>query len=393
MVLYWQKNMIISEILRKLKFLWFIGVLCACDSESTVHNDIKKEAIIPIDTVMIDPGDQLIFPYIVSSRSFFTENKRFLFNFNDFDHSLEKIDLDKLELTNKYPFEKEGPNGTGEYVDYLVPLDSGKLLVQTSNRAGIFDYNGNKLGEFDPLLEGTSLMHVDRKVFLPVKSSGDRIYGLLYDNAANTSDLGYYNPAIEEFSTLPLAEAFRHADFNLVHINGNARRTSAPSFIMQTYNENKMVLGSTVSSSLFILDPETRQLAKKEYNLSLTANEKKGVYSVETEDEAAFQRLYVKLNEEVTFGPLLWDFGSERYYRFFYELTFPSELAPGRFPKAVSSAIYLLVLDKELNLINEMPIPQLKYTPNFSFAKDGKIWMFENVEDEMGFVRIAISDL
>lgn len=393
MALYWQKNMIISEILRKLKFLWFIGVLCACDSESTVHNDIKKEAIISIDTVMIDPGDQLIFPYIISSRSFFTENKRFLFNFNDFDHSIEKIDLDKLELTDKYPFEKEGPNGTGEYVDYLVPLDSGKLLVQTSNRAGIFDYNGNKLGEFDPLLEGTSLMHVDRKVFQPVSAVGGRIYGRIVDHAANTSDLGYYNPALEEFSTLPLAEAYRHADFNLVHINGNARRTSAPSFIMHTYNENKMVMGSTVSSSLFILDPETRQLAKKEYNLSLTANEKKGVYSLETEDEAAFQRLYVKLNEEVTFGPLLWDSRSERYYRFFYELTFPSEHPPGRFPKAVSSAIYLLVLDKELNLINEMPIPQLKYSPYFSFAKDGRIWIFENVEDEMGFVRIAISDL
>lgn len=382
--------MVISKFYRKFSYLCFIGTLWACDNKSTVRQDLEREAIISIDTVMIDPGDQLIFPYIVSSRSFFTENKRFLFNFNDFDHSLEKIDLDKIELTDKYPFEKDGPNGTGEYVDYLVPVDSGKLLVQTSNRAGIFDYNGNKLGEFDPLLEGTSLMHVDRKVFQPVSAVGGRIYGRIVDHAANTSDLGYYNPAIEEFSTLPLAEAFRHADFNLVHINGNARRTSAPSFIMQTYNENKMVLGSTVSSRLFILDPETRQLAKKEYNLSLTANEKEGVYSLKTEDEAAFQRLYVKLNEEVTFGPLLWDSGTERYYRFFYELTFPSEHAPGRFPKAVSSAIYLLVLDKELNLINEMPIPQLKYMPNFSFAKDGRVWIFENVEDEMGFVRLSV---
>lgn len=382
--------MVISKFFRKFSYLCFIGTLWACDNPAIVRQGLEREAIISIDTVMIDPGDQLVFPYVVEERSFFTEDNRYLFNFNDFDHSLEKIDLDKLELTDKYPFEKEGPNGTGEYVDYLVPLDSGKLLIQTSNRAGIFDYNGNKLGEFDPLLEGTSLMHVDRKVFLPVKSSGGRIYGLLYDNAANTSEVGYFNPSREEFSTLSLAEAFRHADFNLVHINGNARRTSAPSFIMHTYNQNKMVLGSTVSSSLFIFDSDTEQLLEREYNLTLTANEKKGVYSLKTEDEDAFQRSYVALHEEVTFGPLLWDSASERYYRFFYELTFPSEHPPGRFPKAVSSAIYLLVLDKELNLINEMPIPQLKYTPNFSFAKDGRIWMFENMEDEMGFVRLSV---
>ena len=386
--------MVISKFFRKFSYLCFIGTLWACDNPAILRQDLEREAIISIDTVMIDPGDQLIFPYIISSRSFFTENKRFLFNFNDFDHSLEKIDLDKLELTEKYPFEKEGPNGTGNYVDYLVPLDSGKLLIQTSNQAGIFDWVGKKLGEFAPLMEGASMMRFDRKIFLPVTSSGDRIYGLLYDNAANTSEVGYFSRIKDEFSTIPLAEEFRHHDFILEHREGDTRRRFAPEFTIQSFHkENKMVVGSMVSSSLFVFDSDTEQLLKREFNLTLTANEKKGVYSLETEDEDAFQRSYVALYEEVTFGPLLWDSGSERYYRFFYELTFPSEHPPGRFPKAVSSAIYLLVLDKELNLINEMPMPQLKYTPNFSFAKDGKVWIFDNVEDEMGFVRLSISDL
>jgi len=48
-----------------------------------------------------------------------------------------------------------------------------------------------------------------------------------------------------------------------------------------------------------------------------------------------------------------------------------------------------MILDKELNLFNEFSIPQLTNIPYFSFAKDGKIWIFENIEDEMGFVRLS----
>gem|GEM_PF-5462918 len=77
-----------------------------------------------------------------------------------------------------------------------------------------------------------------------------------------------------------------------------------------------MVFGSSVSSTLYFFDPQTRQLAKKECNVSLTANEKKGVYRLETENETVFQRSYVALWEEVTFGPLLWDAETERYFRF-----------------------------------------------------------------------------
>ena len=71
---------------------------------------------------MIDSGDQLIYPYEIASRSFFTDNNRYLFNFNDFDHTLEKIDLDKLELVDKYPFEKKVPMARGNMWTIWSPL-------------------------------------------------------------------------------------------------------------------------------------------------------------------------------------------------------------------------------------------------------------------------------
>ncbi|WP_158859010.1 DUF4221 family protein [Lunatibacter salilacus] len=90
----------ISAIL--ILFTLFIS---ACETASTKTSGPSESSLV-IDTVLIDPGDQLVFPYLIAERSFFTENSRYLFNFNDFDHTLEKIDLDKLELTEKHPFDK-----------------------------------------------------------------------------------------------------------------------------------------------------------------------------------------------------------------------------------------------------------------------------------------------
>lgn len=96
-------------MINRINFSIFLGfIITACGTASTQEGATISGSDFSMDSVIIYRGDQLIFPYIVTARSFFTENKRFLFNFNDFDHSLEKIDLDKLELTDKYPFAKDG---------------------------------------------------------------------------------------------------------------------------------------------------------------------------------------------------------------------------------------------------------------------------------------------
>jgi hypothetical protein len=65
----------------------------------------------------------------------------------------------------------------------------------------------------------------------------------------------------------------------------------------------------------------------------------------------------------------------------------------------IKSNIYLTALDKDLNLLGEILVPQLTKKPAkpFSekfprhFAKDGKIWIYENINDEMGFVVLTMS--
>lgn len=83
--------------------------------------------------------------------------------------------------------------------------------------------------------------------------------------------------------------------------------------------------------------------------------------------------------------PPIWDRKNQVFYRFSYqEFAFESKIKEN-----VKSKVYLTVLDKDLNQLGETLVPQLIKKPAKHFAKDGKIWIYENVEDELGFVRLA----
>ncbi|NHE55379.1 hypothetical protein [Cyclobacterium plantarum] len=55
------------------------------------------------------------------------------------------------------------------------------------------------------------------------------------------------------------------------------------------------------------------------------------------------------------------------------------------------AAVFLSVLTKDFSLIAEYHFQSMDARPPFHFSKDGKLWLFENLEDEMGFVRMDIT--
>ncbi|WP_194976759.1 hypothetical protein [Aquiflexum lacus] len=46
-------------------------------------------------------------------------------------------------------------------------------------------------------------------------------------------------------------------------------------------------------------------------------------------------------------------------------------------------------MDEDFNLLGESDLSHLGSVPTFAFVKDGKIWYYVNVDDELGFVRMA----
>ncbi|WP_373523557.1 DUF4221 family protein, partial [Aquiflexum sp.] len=72
-------------------------------------------------------------------------DEKYLFNFNEDDHTLERINLDELRLEEKLPFEKEGPNGTGHSVGRIKVLSKSQILINAMNHCTLFSFEGEKL--------------------------------------------------------------------------------------------------------------------------------------------------------------------------------------------------------------------------------------------------------
>ena len=100
-----------------------------------------------LDTVLIDPGEELLFVAGRLYNSDLSPDGKFLYNYNQHDHSFEQIDLDEKRLVRKWPFEKEGPNGTGDFFRSFFLMDNDHILIVTFPNPLIFELNGKKIKE------------------------------------------------------------------------------------------------------------------------------------------------------------------------------------------------------------------------------------------------------
>ncbi|HSI78186.1 MAG TPA: DUF4221 family protein [Lunatimonas sp.] len=134
----------------KYSYTLLATVLLACGSGDRLESIGGSTSLdYSLDTVMIDPGDEILFVSGRLYQSDLTPDQKYLYNFNQHDHSFEQIDLDELKLVRKYPFEKEGPNGIGEFFRSFFLLDNDHLMILSFPNPGIFDLSGKKLHELD----------------------------------------------------------------------------------------------------------------------------------------------------------------------------------------------------------------------------------------------------
>lgn len=108
-----------------------------------------------MDTVIVDAGDEILAAGSSMFSADVTPDKKYLLNLDQKTHNLEIVDLDKLVLERKVKFEKEGPNGTGDLVNFLIALHGQKIAFTSFMNSAIFDYEGIRSSEMvvgnDPL--------------------------------------------------------------------------------------------------------------------------------------------------------------------------------------------------------------------------------------------------
>ncbi|WP_439483377.1 DUF4221 family protein [Cyclobacterium plantarum] len=85
-------------------------VLASCQSSGN-ESGSGQEFDVQLDTVMVHPGEEILFLNSQLYHSKLTPDKKYLYNFNYQEFSIEKIDLDELKFVRKITLDKEGPNG------------------------------------------------------------------------------------------------------------------------------------------------------------------------------------------------------------------------------------------------------------------------------------------
>ncbi|MEX2566804.1 MAG: DUF4221 family protein [Cyclobacteriaceae bacterium] len=367
-------------------------LLLSCEGKTNINGlDYFSNLKFSFDTVMIDPGDGIIFLKYQLLNADLGKDGKYIFNFNENDHTLEKINLDELRLEEKLPFEKEGPNGTGTGGVSMRVHNENQITMTDFDHTALFSLGGEKLmtiyfENFSIGVAGTNGGELLRSNTV-IDTDANRLYVLIYRYKNEKYALGILYLEEFEVARLELKSFEEVSNYSFIYSNSRGNIiVNAPEVNIEKFDKI-VILSNEITSTLMWYDIEMDSLFFKSYNSQLAANQKEKDYIKKHETVEEFKAEYRIFKQEINFLPPFWDQQGECFYRFSYQ---EIENTDG---DRIRSKVYLTALDKDLNILGEVLVPQLNKKPGKHFAKDGKIWIYENMNDEMGFVRLGMEKI
>ncbi|WP_280868271.1 DUF4221 family protein [Lunatimonas salinarum] len=152
--------------------------------------------------------------------------------------------------------------------------------------------------------------------------------------------------------------------------------------------ENDVVLVShQFSNEIYLFNSEGEHTQTVTYEPTRTLKRAKDLGGKVISSDQQVNDEYQKLLEQVRFGPPVWDSAKQRYLRLSARRIFSEHREEGSsLPEIREVNVYLAVFDSGFNLIAEVKVPELESEYVKYFAKDGKLWVFRNFSDELGFL-------
>jgi hypothetical protein len=352
--------------------------------------NILEEMTFSIDTFLIDSGEELFNLKdltIFGKGSYFSqsENDDSLYFFDRHRLILYEINLNSLKLINNYPFEQEGPDGIGRFVYTFKRLPNKQFYVRDLfGTSWFFSKDGRKLANLElnavELFKGTSLeeysiyneqiLDLKRKKLysLPRSFKSKELYFAVMDSMGATGRI------------LSIPELEKTFNF-FVELKGSSDGGGGKGEMVFLQQLNDLVLiSSTVGNSIYVYDPDLDSLFFKEFPHELTPLGKNIGIKKEVFSNKEFQAELDKLHTQIDYWDFYWDEQTQYYYRFASKgLPLSNIDSPKKFE------YFLFAYDENLMLKGEKKLEGLSELPLSGFFKDGKLWSYVNVEDELGF--------
>lgn len=364
-------------------------VVPACKQKTDTKGfpeNLKKDNILEgfsfsTDTLMVDTGEDLInfgIPFLGSQ----SPNARFYYILNYQSLELQKIDLDSLKLIDTFRFEKDGPNGPG-FTFSFQPLSGENfffpsfqrpcIIFKSGEKTRSWNLNPNEIVDGIPVEPGSV---TNRVVFNPYL---DQLYSLPTNYETREYYLAILDSAGEKKEMLELPEFLKANQFTIRTGEGEGGGLKIEFPFLQHLND-KVLVSCSVGNGIYIFDLTKDSLSYREFPLKLVPLGKEGVVRNRVHSNEEFEEEIKKLATQISYWSFIWDQHSQRYFRFASRVgTHRTEY------KEVKMEIFLMVFSKDLELLGETKLEGLPKVPLGSFFKDGKLWNYVNVEDDLGF--------
>lgn len=299
------------------------------------------------------------------------------------------MDLDQLKVLKKSIFEEEGPDGVGSNISDLEIGPTGELYVKSNSSVGIYDQNGKKLQNLkfapsgiDSTLSRNSYAIFDKSVF---DFRSKKIYSHPSFMDAGEYMLLILNSETQSATSLPVPKMKIVDDYSKTQ-NFETEGNELISFYSVgsdiTLLQGEVILSNSAMSGIYRLNIQTEQLEfidiqhqdyPNEMNIEIIQNP--------SEPEQMFEN-QKKIWEHINYLELHWDDSRQLYFRL------GKKSFMGDQPGPPSVEYYLFVYDRNFKMLGETKLDGVKGSLWSSFFKDGKLWYYVNVEDELGFAVI-----
>lgn len=373
--------------MKRFNVFLFSILLYSCDSGSE-KKEFTDQMAFTIDTVMVEAKEEFLFLNGNLNTAKICPQNRYLYNYNWKDMKIEMVDLDELVFEKSIVLSKEGPNGVGGYLSDYHVLENEKLLLQGRNSYFWVDEEGNLLEKVDFMnMEDSGLESSDfigpQKIF---NSEGLLLYGFLMnweEDLYQITKVDLDKKTVEKTDHESL-QKLKNYKITMM-MEGRMAGGYGPNVIVSG-NSEKVILSTNVANEALTIQGMDGVPVYHSFQSQLYPNVLKKPGRTQVESWEEMREVVKEMTSEVNQGKFFSD--QEGYfYRFSHKVKL-SEDTEDNEPKA---EVFLTIFDQDLNQLAESSVQGLDFKPEFYFHKDGKIWIFQNMEDEMAFIRLSVS--
>jgi hypothetical protein len=362
----------------------------ACSQQNSKENEQSLDFTFDLDTLMVDPGDKIIYLGYGLHTSDLSKDGKYLYNFNMDEHLVEVIDLDELVLKERIPFEKEGPNGTGaSWVADFQHYGGDKFLVANFMSVGFFNIAAENIGtlklrnnpfegdviEEDEYVNSSGVLDEGGNTFFAIYQSG-------FDGKRGLAMVDIKNNRLKKIPVERLKELEK---YSLVYDRGNGMMSARTPSVNLIYHQGKVMISNSAINELLVYHVEGDSVTVHPFESRLMDNSQNEVKQKNVGSGEELNKLGRERQKEVGYGQWIYDPKTDRHFRFSSQFVKETE-------DDLEFKVVLTVLDKDFRQVYETDRLPIKKAGK-AFFKDGKIYLFENMDDELGFVVMTMKEI